>query len=163
MDHPIQVIRDLYKLIKNTTGGQYKLCTLCLDHPELSLKWEQGIFMWSAAALWRYRCEVQYGRTEPTKESFAAFWMAELGHWGRGEPVGISPWSAQRVRQVIRLWLVHRAKPVQVADPGLPPKKGKKKGQQERKEQHKQRAQEEHRLGEEPPPGVQRIWTDGSQ
>ena len=89
--------------------------------------------------------------------------MAELGHWGRGEPVGISPRSAQRVRQTIRLWLVHRAKPVQVADPGLPPKKDKKKGQQEQKEQHKQRVLEEHRLEEDFPPGVQRIWTDGSQ
>ena len=127
---------------------------LCLDHPELSLKWEQGIFMWSAvAALWRYRCEVRYGRTEPTKEGFAAFWMAELGHWGRGEPVAVSPRSAQRVRQAIRLWLVHRAKPVQVADPGLPPKQDKKKGQQERKEQHKQQVLEEHRLGWTPPRG----------
>ena len=137
---------------------------LCLDHPELSLRWEQGIFMWSAvAALWRYKCEVRYGRTEPTKEAFAAFWMKELGHWGRGEPVTISPRSAQRVRQVIRLWLVYKTKPVPVTDPGLPPKRGKKEGQQEHKEQHKQRVLEEHQLGEEPPPGVQRVWTDGLQ
>ena len=153
LDLPIQVIRDLYKPVKMATGGRYEPSRLCLDHPELSLKWEQGIFMWSAvAALWRYRCEVRYERTEPTKEGFAAFWMAELGHWGRGEPVAVSPRSAQRVRQAIRLWLVHRAKPVQVADPGLPPKQDKKKGQQERKEQHKQRVLEEHRLGEDPPP-----------
>ena len=52
---------------------------------------------------------------------------------------------------------------MQVTDPGLPPKRGQKEGQQERKEQHKQRVLEEHRLGEEPPPGVQRVWTDGSQ
>ena len=52
---------------------------------------------------------------------------------------------------------------MQVEDPGLPPKRGKKEGQQERKEQHKQQVLEEHRLGEEPPPGVQRVWTDGSQ
>ena len=75
---------------------------LCLDHPELSLRLEQGIFMWSAvAALWRYTCEVRYGRTEPMKEGFAAFWMSQLSHWGRGEPVRISPRSAQRVRQAI--------------------------------------------------------------
>ena len=42
---------------------------LCLDHPELSLWLEQGIFMWSAvAALWRYRCEVRYGRTEQKRD-----------------------------------------------------------------------------------------------
>ena len=129
LDHPIQVIRDLYRPIKMSPGGRYEPSRPCLDHPELSLKWEQGIFMWSAvAALWRHRCEVRYGRTEPTKEGFAAFWMAELGHWGRGEPVSVSPRSAQRVRQAIRLWLTHRAKPVQVADPGLPPKQDKKKG-----------------------------------
>ena len=115
------------------------------------------------AALWRYRCEVRYGRTEPTKEGFAAFWMAELSHWGRGEPVAISPRSAQQVRQAIRLWRVHRTKPMQVEDPGLPPKRGKKEGQQGRKEQHKQRVLEEHGLGEDHPPGVQRVWTDGSQ
>ena len=73
----------------------------------------------------------------------------------------ISPRSAQRVRQAIRLWLVYRTKPMQVEDPGLPPKRSKKEGQQERKVQHKQRVLEEH--GEEPPPGVQRVWTDGSQ
>ena len=41
--------------------------------------------MWSVvAALWRYWCEVRYGRTEPTKEAFTAFWMAELGTRGTG-------------------------------------------------------------------------------
>ena len=83
--------------------------------------------------------------------------MSELGHWGRGEPVTISPRSAQRVRQAIRLWLVYRTKPMQVEDPGLPPKRSKKEGQQERKEQHKQRVLEEHRLGEEPPQGIERV------
>ena len=71
----------------------------------------------------------------------------------------ISPKSVQRVRQVIRLWLVHRKKPVPVVDPGLP-KRSKKEGQQE---QHKQQVLEEHRLGEELPSGVQRVRTDGSQ
>ena len=75
----------------------------------------------------------------------------------------IRPRPTQRVRQSIRLWLVHRAKPVPVEDPGLPQKRSKKEGQQERKERHKQRVLEEHRLEEEPPPGVQRVWTDGSQ
>ena len=50
-----------------------------------------------------------------------------------------------------------------MADPGLPPKRSKKDGQQERKEQHKQGLLEELQLGEEPPSGVQKVWTDGSQ
>ena len=154
LDIAMQIIRDLYGPMKATMGGQVEPSRLCLDHPELSLRWEQGIFMCSAvAALWRYRCEVRYGRTEPTKEAFAAFWMSELGHWGRGQAVTINPRSAQRVRQAIRLWLVHRTKAVQVTDPDVPPKRGEKEGQQERKVQHKQRVLEEHRLGEEPPQG----------
>ena len=94
-------------------GGQNRL-----DHPERSLRWEQGICVWSAVpALWNYRCGVRYGRAEPTKETSNAFWVAEFGHWGRGEPVSISPRSAQQVRQVIRLWIVHRRKAVPVAHP----------------------------------------------
>ena len=90
----------------------------------------------------------------------------------RGASNGEPTVSTQRVRQVIRLWLVHRARPVQVADPGLPPRRDKKKGQQERKEHDKQRVLEEYRLGEEPPPrecrGYGRMgpsrkgWTAGS-
>ena len=96
------IIRDFLppaQAYQDSHGWPSGAIQTCLDHPELSLRWEQGIFMWSAvAALWRYRCEVHYGRTEPTKEAFAAFWMSELGHWGRREPVAISPRSAQRVR-----------------------------------------------------------------
>ena len=96
LNQPMQLIRDLSRPVKKAPGGRMEPCRLCLDHPKLSLRWEQGIIMWSAvAALWRYRCEVRCGRTEPTKEGFAAFWMSELGHWGRGEPVAISPRSAQ--------------------------------------------------------------------
>ena len=40
-----------------------------------------------------------------------------------------------------------------VEDPGLPPKRSKKEGQQESKEQHKQGVLEEHRLGKSPPQG----------
>ena len=69
----------------------------------------------------------------------------------------INPRFAQQVRQAIRLWLVHRTKPVPVDDPVLAPKRSKKDGQQERKEQHKRRVLEVHRLGEEPPQGVQRV------
>ena len=87
-------------------------------------------------ALWKYRCGFRYGRAGPTKETWNALWVAELGHWGRGEPVSISPRSAQQVRQAIWLWIVHRRKPVQVADPGLPATRIRKDGQQEHKEQH---------------------------
>ena len=161
LDRPMQVIRDLYRPVKTAARGRIEQSRLCLDHPELSLWWEQGIVMWwVVAALWRYKCVVRYGRTEPTQEAFAAFWMLELGHWGRWEPVTTRSKSAQRVRQATRHWLGHRKKPVPVVDPGLPPKRNKKDGQQERKEQHKQRVLEEHQLGEEPPSGVQRITTD---
>ena len=47
----------------------------------------------------------------------AKLWMAKLGHWGREEPVTISPRSARQAGHAIRLWIVHRRKPVQVADP----------------------------------------------
>ena len=60
LDQPIQVIRDLYRPIKKAAVGGMEPSRLCPDYPELSLQWEQGIFMWSAvAALWRYRCEVR--------------------------------------------------------------------------------------------------------
>jgi len=59
LDQPIQLLRDLYKPVKTPQGIRVEPSRLCLDKPELSLQWEQGIFMWSAvAALWRYRCEV---------------------------------------------------------------------------------------------------------
>ena len=84
--------------------------------------------------------------------------MSESGHWGRGEPVTISPRPAQRVRQAICSCLVHRKKPMPVVDPGLRPKRSKKEGPQEGKEQHKQRVLDEHSLGKGPPLGVQRVW-----
>ena len=82
---------------------------------------------------------------------------------GQGRQWSSAPSQHQRVQQAIRLWLVHRKKPVPVVDLGLPPKRCRKEGQQERKEQPKQQGLGEHKLGEDPPSGVQRVWTDGSQ
>ena len=47
LDRPIQVLRDLHRPVKTATGGRVEPFRLCLDHPELSFRWEQGIFMCS--------------------------------------------------------------------------------------------------------------------
>ena len=52
---------------------------------------------------------------------------------------------------------------MQVAHPGLLARRSRKDRQKEHKEQHKQRVLEEHNLDGVPPPGFQRVWTDGSQ
>ena len=120
--------------------------------------------MWSAvAALWRYRCEVRYDRMEPSKESFNAFWMSELGHWGREEPTRVHPRSAQRLRQAIRQWMQYRRKPAPISDPGLPQRIDKRAEQKRRKEKCKQEVVDKYNLNEDPPQGVQRVWIDGSQ
>ena len=115
-------------------------------------------------ALWKHRCEVRYGRTEPSHKGYAAFWMGELGYCGRDEPVTVPVESAQTVRKVIRMWITRGAEIPQRSEPGVPQiEKTMADTQQERKEEHKKQVLQVHALDKAPPEGVQRVWTDGSQ
>ena len=110
LDRPISIIRGMYSPTTTETGQRIEPSRICLDMPEISLQTEQGIFMWTAiTALWRYRCEVRYGRIEPSHKGYAAFWMGELGYWGRDEPVTVPVESTQTVRKAIRMWITGRS------------------------------------------------------
>ena len=115
--------------------------------------------MWMAiVALWRYRCEFRYGRTEPSHKGYAVFWMGELGYWGRDKPVTVPVESAQAVRKAIRVWIKRGAKIPQRFDLGIPQvEKTAVDTQQERKEEHKKRVLQVHALDKAPPEGVQRV------
>ena len=107
--------------------------------PEISLKTEQGIFMWTAiTALWRYRCEARYGRVQLSPTGYAAYWMGELGYWGREGPVTVPVEAAQAVRKTIRMWLTKGKKVPQREEPGVQHQStGSKEGQEARKQKHK--------------------------
>ena len=50
-----------------------------------------------------------------------------------------------------------------ITDPGLPKKTDKMAEQRKRKEKCKEEVVKKYNLEEDPPHGVQRVWTDGSQ
>ena len=165
LDRPISLIRGLYKPTTMATGQRVEPSRVCLDMPEISLKTEQGIFMWTAiTALWRYRCEARYGRVQPSPTGYAAYWMGELGYWGREGPVTVPVEAAQALRKTIRMWLTKGKKMPQREEPGVQHQStGSKEGQEARKQKHKDSVLQRHALDQPPPIGVQRVWTDGSQ
>ena len=164
LEMPIQLVRDLYHPIRDKQGARIEPSRICLEHQQESLESEQGILMWTAiAALWRYRCEVRYQRTTPTRQGFMGWWDGELWRWGQEETTAVPVSSIQRARKAIRSWLQNKGRLDRRADPGIPKEQNKKKAQEERKKELKKKVIEKYNLLEPPEEGVQRVWTDGSQ
>jgi hypothetical protein len=127
LEMPIQLVRDLYHPIRDKQGARIEPSRICLEHQQESLESEQGILMWTAiAALWRYRCEVRYQRTTPTRQGFMGWWDGELRRWGQEERRRCQC-LIQRARKAIRSWLQNKGKLDRRTDPGIPKEQNRKK------------------------------------
>ena len=92
-----------------------------------------------------------------------AQWLSSLSSWGRWEEVEVDRKHINRTIRAIQAWMQQKKILEQEREPGLRQLERKNNEKRKRKEQLKQKVVEEWDLEVDPPEGVVRAWTDGSE
>ena len=163
LEVPFQLVRAMFKRVK-VDGKVVEPSRMCLEHPEVSLRTTQGVILWTAIhALWNYRCEVQFGRQKLDTKRYLAMWMANLREWGKWEEMSVDKKHMERVKAGLAAWIQNRRRLEQLEEPGLIQGESKETRKRKRKEEIKEQVVGQWDLDKDPPVGVVRAWTDGSE